>query len=238
MANVTISSARHDENGKLAGIKGDQLQKKSGNDFSGEVSMQPYYVHKYGWNGFRAKSVDHRHRLAERGVAAANNPNIGYSQPDRASIVKDGIDSKIKTNADCGTLIRRIAIEATGIDPGNFTTADAKTKLMATGLFEQFEVKSADDLMTGDIICSKKKGHIVVVVLGKSPEESNVVYYPKYTGKGTSIVSALATVGEKDTSLAHRKKIAAANGIKDYAGTVKQNLAMVDLIKKGKLIKV
>lgn len=237
MAQVIISSARHDEFGKLNGAKGDQLQRGTGNDFTGEVSMQPYYLHKYGWDGFRFKKVAHRHLGAERAVAAANNPHLGYSQKERGSIWKDGIDSKKDTNCDCTSLEREIICEATGIDPGNFTTATAKKVLMASGLFEQFEVKSESDLMTGDILCSKKKGHIVTVVLGKDPSEPKVTYYPKYTGKGTSIVSALATVGEKDTSMAHRKKIAAANGITGYAGTVKQNTAMVKLIKKGKLIK-
>ena len=45
MADVIIGSARHDEFGKLAGKAGDQLQTESGNDFKGEVSMQPYYKH-------------------------------------------------------------------------------------------------------------------------------------------------------------------------------------------------
>ena len=133
--------------------------------------------------------------------------------------------------------MREVFCEATGVDPGNFTTATAKKVLLATGLVEQFEVKSANDLMTGDILCSKKKGHIVVVVLGKDPEEKKAQYYSKYTGKGTSIVSALATVGEKDTSFAHRSKIAAANGIANYSGSMQQNLKLVELIKAGKLVK-
>lgn len=36
---------------------------------------------------------------------------------------------------------------------------------------------------------------------------------------------------------AHRAKIAAANGIKNYAYTAAQNLEMVNLLKKGKLTK-
>jgi hypothetical protein len=47
-------------------------------------------------------------------------------------------------------------------------------------------------------------------------------------------VSALATVGEKDTTYAHRKKIARANGIPNYAGTISQNIVLVDLLKAGK----
>ena len=63
------------------------------------------------------------------------------------------------------------------------------------------------------------------------------IYYPKYTGGSTSIVSALAAVGEKDTSYAHRKLIAQKNLIKDYQGSLKQNLQMVDLLKAGKLVR-
>lgn len=67
-----------------------------------------------------------------------------------------------------------------------------------------------------------------------SPTPIKSGYYPKYNGKGTSLVSALATVGEKDTTYAHRKKIARANGIPNYAGTISQNIALVDLLKAGK----
>ena len=237
MANITIGSARHDENGALNGKIGDQLQSGSGNDFKGEVSMQDFYVHKLGWDVIRFKDVGNRHKCAERMVAACNNERIGYSQNQRAKIWEDGIDTKKKTNTDCSMLIRRIFFEATGIDPGNFTTANEKKVLEATGLVTSFKYKSRDELMTGDILVSCKKGHTAVVVLGKSPEEPKITYYPKYTGAGTSIVSALASVGEKDTSMSHRKKIAAANGMSNYEGSIKQNLALVSLIKAGKLIK-
>lgn len=63
------------------------------------------------------------------------------------------------------------------------------------------------------------------------------VYYPIYTGKAVSIVAALTAVGEKDTTFAHRSRIAAKNDIKNYEGTTKQNLALVALIKAGKLKK-
>ena len=53
----------------------------------------------------------------------------------------------------------------------------------------------------------------------------------------TTVAKDLAAVGEKDTSKAHRAKIAAANGITNYAYTAAQNTKMVNLLKKGKLIK-
>lgn len=235
MPAVYLASARHDENGKLNGKEGDQLQSGSGNDFKGEVSMQEYYSHKLGWNGLRFKDVAFRHKIAERMVAASNNANIGYSQIGRGKILKDGINSKKKTNCDCSTLLREAFKEATGIDPGAFTTEDARTVLLATGLVESFPVRGAD-CMIGDILITKKKGHCVVVILGNSPNGVES-YYPKYVGATTSIVSALAYVGEKDTSMNHRKKIALANGISNYQGTIKQNLQLVALIKLGKLKK-
>lgn len=236
MSNVIIGSARHDEFGKLAGKAGDQLQTGSGNDFKGEVSMQPYYEHKYGWYVLRFKDVAYRHKMAERKVKACNNPNNGYSQSDRLAVVRDGVESKKPTNGDCGTYVRRCFMEATGIDPGNFTTENEVAALTKTGLVELVEAKEKD-LMIGDILVSKKKGHTAVVVIGKSPDEQKVTYYPKYEGMSTSIVTALASVGERDTSREHRKKIAEANDIKDYIGLAIQNITLLNLLKNGKLIK-
>lgn len=239
MSEVIIGSARHDEFGKLAGKAGDQLQAGTGNDFKGEVSMQQYYKHKYDWYVLRFKDVANRHKMAERMVKACNNSNNGYSQPDRLAVVRDGVESKKPTNGDCGTYIRRCFIEATGKDPGNFYTETEVAALTKTGLVELVKA-SEKELMIGDILVSKKKGHTAVVILGKSPEEPvkpKVNYYFRYTGKSTSLVEGLKAVGEKDTSLSHRKKIAAVNGISGYVGASTQNTKLLNLLKNGKLIK-
>ena len=61
-------------------------------------------------------------------------------------------------------------------------------------------------------------------------------YYPKYTGNSTSIVEALSAV-KVNSSYANRKKIAVANGITNYSGTMEQNAQLVKLLKAGKLKK-
>ena len=123
-----------------------------------------------------------------------------------------------------------------GFDPGNFNTASEVSALKATGQFmEPIAVTSKTELFNGDVLVTKTKGHTVVVVSG-NPRRGNA-YYPKYEGASGSIITALAAVGEKDTSKAHRAKIAAANGITNYAYTAAQNTKMVNLLKKGKLIK-
>lgn len=66
----------------------------------------------------------------------------------------------------------------------------------------------------------------------KTAPKPKVSYYNRYTGKSTSIVDALKSL-KIDSSFNHRKKIAKANGIKNYIGTPSQNTKMLDMLKKG-----
>ena len=90
---------------------------------------------------------------------------------------------------------------------------------------------------TCDVLVTKTKGHTVIVVSGNPRVAPKVNYYPKYNGVSTSIVTALGSVGEKNTSLAHRKVIAKANNITNYTGLAIQNTNMLKLLKQGILIK-
>ena len=54
--------------------------------------------------------------------------------------------------------------------------------------------------------------------------------------KGDSIVDGLKSVGV-NSSYDNRKKIAQANGIKNYTGTPKQNTELLNKLKKGTLKK-
>ena len=58
----------------------------------------------------------------------------------------------------------------------------------------------------------------------------------KTTYKGNSIVDGLKSVGV-NSSYDNRKKIAQANGIKNYTGTAKQNTELLNKLKKGTLKK-
>lgn len=63
-----------------------------------------------------------------------------------------------------------------------------------------------------------------------------VNYYDRYSGKTSSIVTALNSLGI-DSSFANRKNIAKVNGISNYTGTASQNINLLNLLKQGKLIK-
>ena len=235
---IIIGSARSDENKKYSGgKKGDQRQ-TSMNDNSGEVSMQPFYVHKKGWYVLRPKDKLTADMIACKMKDACNNKNIGYSQSDRLGIIVDGINTLQPTNCDCSSLVRQCIKEASGKDVGNFTTGDEAKALEKSGLFNTRVVyKSGMNLYSGDVLVTKEKGHTAIVVDGVKREETNKQYYPKPDLIQSSIVDGLRSVGEKDTTFNHRKVIAKANGINDYAGSATQNLTLVNLLNEGKLIK-
>ena len=54
--------------------------------------------------------------------------------------------------------------------------------------------------------------------------------------KGNSLVDGLKSAGV-NSSYDNRKKIAQANGIKNYTGTASQNTALLNKLKKGTLKK-
>lgn len=60
--------------------------------------------------------------------------------------------------------------------------------------------------------------------------------YPAALYNGSSIVAALKLIGA-DSSFSYRRKIAKANGINLYLGTSAQNKKLLDLLKKGELVK-
>ena len=174
---IMVSSARSDERGRYSGGKaGDQKQKSKTNDTRGEVSMQPMYTHRKGWYILRPKKVSHADAIADGGTRAASNPNIGYSQSDRLGVVRHGISTKVKTNADCSSLVRQAVREATGKDPGNFTTANEANMLVATGLFTKssYVNQKKTPVYNGDILVTKTKGHTVIVVSGNPRPRATV----------------------------------------------------------------
>ena len=62
------------------------------------------------------------------------------------------------------------------------------------------------------------------------------IYFKACDSKCTSIIDALRSVGAK-SDFSYRKVIAVENGINGYLGTSKQNIAMLNLMKNGRLIK-
>ena len=227
---VIIGSARHDEHGNCysSGKAGDQTGQ--------EVSTQNFYNHSKGWNVLRAKDNKVAEKLAEAMKIACGNKNIGYDQSERYGVIKHGINTKVKTECDCSSLVRACIIYASGKDVGDFNTSNERSVILKSGLFKDVgSYKQGDTLYNGDILVTRTKGHTVIVVSGA--KKSKTKYYPKYTGNSNSIVEALKSVGEDDVSKEHRAEIAKKNGFSNFKFTSEENSKMISLLKKGKLKK-
>lgn len=70
-----------------------------------------------------------------------------------------------------------------------------------------------------------------------SSSSSSGSYYPATAPRNGSIADTLNSISSGAGSYSYRKKIAAANGISNYRGTAAQNIQMLDLLKRGKLLK-
>ena len=164
---IIIGSARIDENGKaVGGAAGDQKQ-KSTPDYSGEVSLQEFYVSSKGWYVLRPKDSAMAQDISGLMRTACNNTNIGYDQAQRLEILNVGVFTQTKTECDCSSLVRAIIKEAAGIDPGNFITSNEADKLEATGLFEKrMKYTAGMKLYEGDVLVTCSKGHTAAVVEG------------------------------------------------------------------------
>ena len=227
---VIIGSARHDEHGNCysGGKAGDQTGQ--------EVSTQNFYIHSKGWNVLRAKDNKVAEKLAEAMQIACGNKNIGYDQSERYGIIKHGINTKVKTECDCSSLVRACIIYASGKDVGDFNTSNERSVILKSGLFKDVgSYKQGDTLCNGDILVTRTKGHTAIVVSGAKKRKGK--YYPKYTGNSNSIVEALKAVGEDDVSKEHRAEIAKKNGFSNFKFTSEENSKMLSLLKKGKLKK-
>lgn len=227
---VIIGSARHDEHGNCysGGKAGDQTGQ--------EVSTQNFYNHSKGWYVLRAKDDRVAEKLAEAMQIASDNKNIGYDQSERYGIIKHGINTKVKTECDCSSLVRACIIYASGKDVGDFNTSNERSVILKSGLFKDVgSYKQGDTLYNGDILVTRTKGHTAIVVSGAKKNKEK--YYPKYTGDSGSIVEALKSVGEDDVSKEHRAEIAKNNGFSNFKFTSEENSKMLSLLKKGKLKK-
>jgi len=161
---VIFGSARIDEGGSLHGGRAGDQKQTALPDRKGEVSMQDFYIHKKGWVILRAKDPAHAYKIAKAMEQACNNPNIGYDQNQRLGVITYGTASKVQTECDCSSLVRQCVKEATGKDPGNFTTANEVSTLLGTKLFDRIPCNNVADVKQGDILVTKTKGHTGVVV--------------------------------------------------------------------------
>lgn len=226
---IRIGSARIGETGGYNQVAGNQTGK--------ELSVQDYYNHPKQWDVIRLKNKSKRVLIAEAMIKAINNKNIGYDMTDRLSLLNacvsfnyDPSKVTVKCECDCSSLVRVCIAYATGKLLPNFNTTNEKTVCVNSGLFDTFKLTDKSQLLVGDILCTRTKGHTVVVV-----ETDNKL--AKYTGNSNSIIDALNSI-KIDSSLSNRINLANKNNIKvDKSNKYyNMNTQLLKKLKQGNLI--
>lgn len=185
MTKIIVGSARSDERGKISGGKaGDQTGR--------ELSTQNYYRHSKGWNVYRPKEDTVANKMCQAMKDACASPHIGYDQTQRDTLIEElkkngksikGLKKNVET--DCSALIRACAYVA-GIELPDFNTSSLKNVLLKSGHFtdvtKKVNLTTGSGLMDGDVLCTKTKGHTIMVTSGGSRKfiaKAPVVKVPK-----------------------------------------------------------
>lgn len=106
---------------------------------------------------------------------------------------------------------------------------------LASGVQDASTITTYDQNWGGSSM--KKVVHSLNGITGfLRPLNGSNEYFKKCKSGFLSLSDALESIGE-NPSYSYRKKIALANSIKNYKGSAAQNIKMLSLLKKGKLIK-
>lgn len=246
---MRIAHASIDENGNA---KGGQAGNQSGR----EVCVRQWYskpwtvLLRYPDRAIRERIAT----IAETLASTPINSLIGYDQNQRNTLhsvakrcdynIMDFINEHEMCETDCSAFVTCVCLfagirklEYSGNAP---TTSTMKSVFKAAGFEVHTDVKymrSPDYLSKGDILL-KPGSHTVIVLEDGALYGKSVVkeYYPEYKGNAGTLSQALSESGI-DSSKSNRKKIYAANFDDPYNYTAKQNMALLILLKDGKLAK-
>ena len=157
-----------------------------------------------------------------KAIAAAISKNISKA----FGIRNRGAKTKRGAHGDYFGIIRQTSMEAVLVETVFIDTKDLDNVKTAAG-------QKACGIAIAKAIASARG---IKVKSAPAKPVKRVYYFGKCNAKETSIVDALKEQGYS-SSFTYRKKIAASNGIKLYTGASKQNIALLTLMKQGKLIK-
>lgn len=174
---VRIGHASGGDGGARGGVAGDQSGK--------EVKISNWYNGRWDFVA-RAKDAAVAEKIAAAAEAGANNPDIGYDQGQRNTLLAEAkkVDFDLEKIAvpcetDCSAFASVCVLSAgVEIDFGSNlpTTSNLKSKLSKTGAFDiltedQYRI-GPNYLRRGDILCRAASHAVVVLDDGAFPEES------------------------------------------------------------------
>ena len=178
-------------------------------------------IHLNAGGGYGSEVYYAKKSAKGKSIAAAISKKIALALgiKDRGAKIRTG------SSGDYFGIIRQTSAEAVLVECAFIDTTDLEKLKTPEG-----------QKVCGIAIAQAVAAARGVKPIGAAPAPKPTYYFGAVSSKYTSIVDALKSLGY-NSSFNYRKKIAAANGIKGYIGTSKQNLQLLSLLKQGKLIK-
>ena len=177
----------------------------------------------------------------------ASDLDIKEFMSDNFSVAKDyiseGLDKVVETNnklqdttiQSTDTIRNDIKTVNTKVDNvQNYLTTTVTPKVDTVQKTVTNTAKSVKKVETNTNSIKKVVSNAKPKATAKTTPKSKSSTIKKSSYKGSSIVDGLKSVGV-NSSYSNRKKIAQANGIKNYTGTAKQNTELLNKLKKGTL---
>lgn len=178
-------------------------------------------------------------------VAQYNTENTYKGKYDMWQYTSSGRVNGINGNVDMNILYRDIFSNSTGNgstvilpDLSNYTGTSIVDALKQNNIDSSFENRKKlyrEAGFTDEYIGSAIQNLNLLNRLQGNVDVNKYYRVPNY--KGNSLVDALKDIGV-DSSFTNRTKIANKNGVGNYRGSMWQNMKLLNLLKKGKLLKV
>ena len=189
------------------------------------VPTEKYYTIGYGHYGKEVKATD----------TITKEKAIRLLKSDLAKFEKKVMkyDSVYHYNQNEFDALVSFAYNVGSID--GLTKNGTRTKAEISKCWTLY-TKSGGRVLAGLV---KRRDKEKKLFLAKCENEKSV-YYPRYNGNSSNLDIILKTIGARDKyigSWTARKPIASANGIKNYIGSLYDNIKLIQLAKRGKLKK-
>lgn len=213
---------------------------KTANDWGADFYLSIH--HNAGIKGGSGGGLEtYRYKsLSEKGETAKWQ-NTFYDELIKAGVMKGNRSNPNKTaqfTVLADTKMKAVLLECCFMDSTTDTPiilteefADKVVKGCINALVNLAKIKKVAKVQAKPITPPKTEP-----VKEKPKAETNSKYFKKYSGKSSSLVDALKSLGIQ-SSFAYRNKIAKKNGILLYSGWASQNIKLLNLLKQGKLIK-
>lgn len=167
-------------------------------------------------------ATNNTHNTTNGSTSNTQQNNSGTNQSSNETIQTNTVSN----TSGGGNTVTTSPSSSSNTQPDAVSSASINVHKTEQGIEDKKKKETKKQKVNNKKVGKKEKNQ------SKKSNEVKNIYYKK--AKETTFIKALKSL-KVDVSFQNRKKIAEANGIKNYKGTPKQNAKLLELVKDGKL---